>query len=99
VRLAGDFNGWIPDRDVLSLKEDGGLWKKFVFLGPGSYQYKFVVDDEWREDPQNPLVTLDSLGGQSSVLVVEALTVTLVKDHAPASAPAQTGGGSSVVPA
>jgi chromosome partitioning protein len=99
VRLAGDFNGWIPDRDVLSLKEDGGLWKKFVFLGPGSYQYKFVVDDEWREDPHNPLVTLDSLGGQSSVLVVEALTVTLVKDHAPASAPAQPGGGSPVVPA
>jgi 1,4-alpha-glucan branching enzyme len=80
--LAGDFNGWIPDRDVLSLKDDSGLWKKFVFLGPGSYQYKFVVDDEWREDPHNHVVAQDTLGGQSSVVVVEAFTVTMVKDHA-----------------
>ncbi len=98
VKLAGDFNGWIPDRDVLSLKEEGGLWKKFVFLGPGSYQYKFVVDDEWRGDPHNPLTAQDSLGGQSSVVIVESLTVAFVKDHA-VTAPAQSGGGSHVVPA
>ncbi|MBI3608894.1 MAG: AAA family ATPase [Nitrospirae bacterium] len=95
VKLAGDFNGWIPDRDVLSLKDEGGLWKKFVFLGPGSYQYKFVVDDEWREDPQNSVVAQDTLGGQSSVVVVEALTVTMVKDHAVA---ARSGGEPQVVP-
>lgn len=80
VKLAGDFNSWVPDRDVLSLKEDGGIWKKFVFLTPGSYQYKFVIDDEWREDPNNGLVVQDSLGGQSSVVVVEGLTVTVVKN-------------------
>jgi chromosome partitioning protein len=94
VKLAGDFNGWIPDRDVLSLKDETGLWKKFVFLGPGTYQYKFVVDDEWREDPQNSVVAQDTLGGQSSVVVVEALTVTMVKDHALA---APSGGGPQAV--
>ncbi|MFZ5863383.1 MAG: AAA family ATPase [Nitrospirota bacterium] len=82
VKLAGDFNGWVPDRHVLSLKEDGGLWKKLVFLAPGSYQYKYVVDDEWREDPHNALSVRDSLGGQSSVVVVETMTVTVVKQHA-----------------
>jgi chromosome partitioning protein len=81
VKLAGDFNGWVPDRNVLSLKEDGGIWKKFVFLAPGSYQYKYVIDDEWREDPHNALSVRDSLGGQSSVVVVEGMTVTLVKHH------------------
>lgn len=81
VKLAGDFNGWVPDRDVLSLKEDGGLWKKFVFLGPGTYQYKFIVDDEWREDPHNALMAQDSLGGQSSVVVIESFTVALVKSQ------------------
>ena len=80
------------------MKEEGGLWKKFVFLGPGSYQYKFVVDDEWREDPNNALTAQDSLGGQSSVVIVESLTVAFVKDHA-VTAPAQSGGGSHVVPA
>jgi len=84
VKLAGDFNSWVPDRDVLSLKEEGGVWKKFVFLAPGSYQYKFVIDDEWREDPNNGLVVQDSLGGQSSVVVVDGLTVTLVRNPAPA---------------
>jgi chromosome partitioning protein len=82
VKLAGDFNSWVPDRDVLSLKEEGGIWKKFVFLAPGSYQYKFVIDDEWREDPNNGLVVQDSLGGQSSVVVVEGLTVALVRNSA-----------------
>jgi chromosome partitioning protein len=81
VKLAGDFNGWVPDRNVLSLKEDGGVWRKFVFLAPGSYQYKYVIDDEWREDPHNALSVRDSLGGQSSVVVVESMTVTLVKHH------------------
>jgi chromosome partitioning protein len=89
VKLAGDFNSWVPDRDVLSLKEDGGVWKKFVFLTPGSYQYKFVIDDEWREDPNNGLVVQDSLGGQSSVVVVEGLTVTVVKHQAQAGLTAQ----------
>jgi hypothetical protein len=69
-----------------------------VFLGPGSYQYKFVVDDEWRVDPNNTLTAQDSLGGQSSVVVVEGLTVAFVKDHSVA-APAQSGVGSRVVPA
>ncbi|MEO5656474.1 MAG: AAA family ATPase [Nitrospiria bacterium] len=82
VKLAGDFNGWVPDRGVLSLKEDGGLWKKFVFLGAGSYQYKLVIDDEWREDPYNAMVAQDSLGGQSSVVVIESLSIAMVKNHA-----------------
>lgn len=89
VKLAGDFNGWVPDRNVLSLKEDGGIWRKFVFLAPGSYQYKFVIDDEWREDPHNGLSVRDSLGGQSSVVVVESMTVTLVRPHAVGSLTAQ----------
>lgn len=89
VKLAGDFNSWVPDRDVLSLKEEGGVWKKFVFLAPGSYQYKFVIDDEWREDPSNGLVVQDSLGGQSSVVVVDGLTVTLVRSPASAGVAGQ----------
>jgi chromosome partitioning protein len=89
VKLAGDFNSWVPDRDVLSLREEGGVWKKFVFLSPGSYQYKFVIDDEWREDPGNGLVVQDSLGGQSSVVVVDGLSVTLVRNASPAGVSGQ----------
>jgi chromosome partitioning protein len=97
VKLAGDFNGWVPDRNVLSLKEDGGVWRKFVSLAPGSYQYKYVIDDEWREDPHNALSVRDSLGGQSSVVVVEAMTVTLVKHHVAGLSTAQPAAESAAV--
>lgn len=89
VKLAGDFNSWVPDRDVFSLKEEGGVWRKFVLLAPGTYQYKFVVDDEWREDPNNGLTVQDSLGGQSSVVVVEGVTVTLLKSPTQSGATTQ----------
>jgi chromosome partitioning protein len=73
VRIAGDFNGWIPDKDVESLvEEDGGArtWTKVLHLPPGTYQYRYVVDGEWREDPENPRVVSGPVGGRNSLLVV-----------------------------
>lgn len=50
VRLAGDFNSW--DQESLSAKKDkSGCWKVKVALAPGSYQYKFLVDGQWQNDP------------------------------------------------
>ena len=73
VRIAGDFNGWVPDKGVRSLIEaqgTGRVWTKILQLPPGTYQYRYVVDGEWREDPENPEVTTSSVGGRNSVLVV-----------------------------
>ena len=73
VRIAGDFNGWVPDKGVRSLIESEGqtrVWTKILKLPPGTYQYRYVVDGEWREDPENPEVVTSALGGRSSVLVV-----------------------------
>ena len=73
VRIAGDFNGWVPDKGVRSLIESEGqtrVWTKILQLPPGTYQYRYVVDGEWREDPENPEVVSSALGGRSSVLVV-----------------------------
>jgi len=73
VRIAGDFNGWIPDKGVeSSLADDGGerVWTKILRLPPGTYQYRYVVDGEWREDPHNPRVVSGPVGGRYSVLVV-----------------------------
>ena len=57
VRIAGDFNGWVPDKGVRSLIESDGetrVWTKILRLPPGTYQYRYVVDGEWRDDPENP---------------------------------------------
>jgi chromosome partitioning protein len=73
VRIAGDFNGWVPDKGVRSLIESEGatrIWTKIILLNPGTYQYRYVVDGEWREDPDNPEVSSSAVGGRNSVLVV-----------------------------
>ena len=73
VRIAGDFNGWVPDKGVRSLIESDGetrVWTKILRLPPGTYQYRYVVDGEWREDPENPEREPNPIGSRNSVLVV-----------------------------
>ena len=73
VRIAGDFNGWVPDKDVRSSLDVSGrdrVWTKYLNLPPGTYRYRYLVDGEWREDPENPEHATGPLGGRHSVLVV-----------------------------
>jgi len=73
VRIAGDFNGWVPDKGVRSLIETAGstrVWTKVLQLPPGTYEYRFVVDGEWQEDPENPKTVTSAAGRSHSVLVV-----------------------------
>ncbi len=50
VQVAGDFSEW--EKSPVSLKKQkDGLWKATVSLAPGSYQYRFLVDGQWRDDP------------------------------------------------
>ena len=73
VRLAGDFNGWVPDKGVRSVieAENGSrVWTKILHLPPGTYQYRYVVDGEWREDPVNASTAPSATGRVNSVLVV-----------------------------
>ncbi len=68
VKLAGNFNEWVPDRNVISYREEDGIWRKVISLNPGRYQYRYVVDGEWREDPYNPNVIQNDFGGFNSIL-------------------------------
>jgi chromosome partitioning protein len=73
VRIAGDFNGWVPDKGVRSVieAENGArVWTKILQLPPGTYQYRYVVDGEWREDPDNGNTAPSPTGRLNSVLVV-----------------------------
>ena len=55
IFLAGDFNGWSPSATPLD-REPGGFATR-VFLDPGTYEYKFMVDGAWQRDPDNPEFT------------------------------------------
>jgi hypothetical protein len=73
VRIAGDFNGWVPDKGVRSIiesSEGARVWTKVLHLPPGTYQYRYVVDGEWQSDPTNAQQTTGPEGRVNSVLVV-----------------------------
>ena len=42
------------------------IWTVKVPLEAGTYQYKFIVDGEWRIDPGNPEVVTTSMGARNS---------------------------------
>jgi len=70
VRLAGDFNGWLPDSGVLLERHDDGSWTKFIPLGPGRYEYKLVVDGRWVSDPLNTQSVPNDAGSTNSVVEI-----------------------------
>jgi 1,4-alpha-glucan branching enzyme len=66
VFIAGDFNQW--NLSAHPLKQDKkGVWKISLPLGPGRYEYRFLVDGAWQNDPncssfvENPFGTLNCL--------------------------------------
>lgn len=44
VSVAGTFNNWAVDVDMLKKDKKTGLWKAKISLVPGDYEYKFVCD-------------------------------------------------------
>lgn len=70
VRLLGDFNGW--EEQAHSLKKDKrGNWKISINLTPGRYEYRFLVDGEWRNDPNCPAVVSNTFGSENCLLTLE----------------------------
>ncbi len=51
VCLAGSFNDWRPDASPMLAMGDG-RWVKCLTLPPGRYEYRFVVDGQWVDDPK-----------------------------------------------
>lgn len=51
VLLAADFTQW--EQSPITLKKlKSGLWKATISLSPGTYEYRFLVDGRWEDDPQ-----------------------------------------------
>jgi len=66
VILMGDFNNWNPKKHPMK-KDGNGIWTKAVMLFPGKYEYRFLVDGEWKEDPQNDQKCLNSFGTLNNI--------------------------------
>jgi chromosome partitioning protein len=70
VRLVGDFNGWDPSSTAMVKEPGSGLWKALVSLGDGRFEYRYLVDGDWTEDPANPMFVVSEYGGKNSVLLL-----------------------------
>ena len=81
VQVAGswDTNSFLRGRDwtsgtrvgVMQDLDHDGVWELLVPLGPGRYDYLFLVDGRfWELDPANPERAPDGQGGSVSLLVL-----------------------------
>ncbi len=70
VHIVGDFNNWNIDEKG-SLEKENGTWTKKLTLPLGSYQYRFVVDGQWIEDPVNPQLVTNPYGEFNSVVEIK----------------------------
>jgi len=51
VHVTGSFCDW--QTDSCALKRDRkGMWRATLSLLPGRYEYRFLVDGAWRDDPK-----------------------------------------------
>jgi chromosome partitioning protein len=70
VQIVGNFNNWTQSESYYMERQEDGSWSKEILLEPGMYQYKFLVDNEWMEDQNNPNVVEDPFGGKNSIIEV-----------------------------
>ncbi|XP_011094601.1 uncharacterized protein LOC105174261 isoform X2 [Sesamum indicum] len=71
VELAGSFNGWqqrikMDLQPSSSITDSTGsrtsqLWRAVLWLYPGVYEIKFVVDGVWRIDPQRESISRNTV--------------------------------------
>jgi 1,4-alpha-glucan branching enzyme len=66
VQLVGDFTHW-QQRPINLQKGADGTWHTTVELGAGPHRYRFLVDGQWRDDPDCTLREPNPFGGQDSV--------------------------------
>ena len=69
VYLAGSFNEWDSGARALKQQQDGN-WKAIMYLKPGVYEYRFIVDGKWQNDPLCSELCGNGFGGKNNILRV-----------------------------
>jgi 1,4-alpha-glucan branching enzyme len=69
VMLVGDFTHW--QKSPISLhKQSNGVWSVSVPIEPGEHRYRFLVDGQWRDDPECTLRVPNPYGSHDAVVRV-----------------------------
>jgi hypothetical protein len=70
VLITGDFNRWAAEGVRLS-HNGNGTWHTELELAPGEYQYRLLVDGQWRDHLEASKKVPNPFGSNNCVLVVE----------------------------
>ena len=66
VQLVGDFTHW-QQQPIQMRKGTDGIWRANVALSAGAHHYRFLVDGQWRDDPECELHVPNPYGTRDSV--------------------------------
>ncbi len=69
VCIAGSFNGWLP-QDLRPHQTNPGAWEIELTLPPGQYEYRFLADGCWVDDPHAEETVANPFGTCNAVLRV-----------------------------
>lgn len=77
VAIAGDFNNWNPQENILQDPDGDGIWTATLKLPPGRYEYMFVLNGEkWLPDPNALRYVKDGFGNRNAILEVNNCSST-----------------------
>jgi 1,4-alpha-glucan branching enzyme len=69
VRVTGDFTHWV--KQGIRLSHDGnGPWRTVLPLEPGTYQYRLLIDGEWKDHAEATERVRNPFGSENCVLMV-----------------------------
>ncbi|RNC86401.1 MAG: hypothetical protein ED556_08910 [Winogradskyella sp.] len=78
VIISGTFNRW--DETGFKMNKTNYGWEVTLQLRPDIYEYKFIVDGDWIEDPNNPSKTSNKFGGYNSLIDVQKIVSFQLSD-------------------
>jgi 1,4-alpha-glucan branching enzyme len=70
VFIAGNFNQWNTSSHPLK-RDEHGTWKITLPLTPGRYEYRFMTDGKWENDPFCEGCHPNEFGTMNCVSIVE----------------------------
>lgn len=70
VNLSGTFNNW-NIKGLSAKKDSNGGWYVKLNLKPGRYEYKFLVDNSWVNDPKCNSCVSNPFGTNNCVIEVK----------------------------
>jgi 5'-AMP-activated protein kinase regulatory beta subunit len=68
VFVAGTFNDWNPKEHALHDNPDSGHYAGTLVVPTGRHEYKFIINGDWRVDPNSSEWVPNGQGSLNSVI-------------------------------